>query len=106
MKPKASQEHCETLAWLLDDGHWHHKGNLQMNGRMIRAACSEQPGRFMSGQKGYMLVEFATIREIEMSVADLRSRSSHLKRRADALENAKFIRSTGTRGITQQGQLL
>lgn len=105
MKPKANQIQCETLAWLLDDGHWHMKCNLQMNERMIRAACAEQPDRFMSSQSGYKLVEFATIREIEISVADLRSRIKHLTRRAQALEDAKYIRSKGVSEITEQRQM-
>ena len=106
MKPKASTEHCELLAHLLCDGQWHIGRTLRMNHRMIRAACAAQPTRFMSSQSGYKLARFATIAEIDCAVADLRSRVKHLTDRAEALENAKYIRSSGTEQITQQPELL
>ena len=59
-----------------------------MNGRMIRAVCAEKPDYFLSSQKGYKLVKYATDEEIGISIADLRSRIRHLEDRAGALECA------------------
>ena len=108
MKPRANHEQCEHLAFLLNDGQWHFCRELEkrMNGRMVRAACEQEPGRFMSSQRGYRLVKFGTIDEIDGAIADLLSRSTCLKRRAEGLASAKFIRSAGTHAITQQAELL
>ena len=104
MKPTPTNEQCEYLAHLLADGRWHKGRTLRMNGRLIRAACAEQPGRFLSSQKGYKLVRFATEAEIDESVADLRSRIKHLTARAEGLEQAKYNQTFGQ--MTEQEQLL
>lgn len=57
-----------------------------MNGRMIRAVCAEKPEHFLSSQKGYKLVKYATDEELDIAIADLRSRIRHLDDRAGALE--------------------
>lgn len=106
MKPKVSTEQCELLAWSLGDGQWHKGRTLRMKHRTIRAVCAAEPKTFMSGQRGYKLVKFATIPEMDRSVADLRSRIAHLRKRADALEDARFTRSMPKQGITRQAQLL
>lgn len=106
MKPKVHPIQGEVLAWYLEDGQWHKGRTLQMRHRTIRAVCAAEPGRFMSGQLGYKLVKFATIPEIDRSVADLRSRIAHLRERADALEDARFTRSMPRQGITRQARLL
>lgn len=106
MKPKANTEQCELLAFLLDDGRWHKGRTLRMNHRMIRAACAAEPDRFLSSQSGYKLVQFASIAEIDIAVADLRSRIVHIRGRAEALEQARCHRFAGMFDITRQGQLL
>jgi hypothetical protein len=105
MKPKANTEQCELLAFLLDDGQWHKGRTLQMNNRMIRAACAEQPHRFISGQSGYKLAEFASVRELNIAVRDLRSRAACLRRRATAIEEGRYRRFVDNQ-ITDQEALL
>ncbi len=105
MKPKANTEQCELLAFLLDDGQWHTARTLRMNGRMIRAACEEQPQRFISGQSGYKLAEFASIREINIAVRDLRSRAACLQRRAWGIERGRYQRFVDNQ-MTEQEALL
>ncbi len=104
MKPKPKHKHRELLAFLLQDGQWHIGKTLNIEGRMIRACCEAEPGRFMSGQSGYKLVEFATNAEIKRGVADLRSRSKCLRERAEGLELA-YYRRTQPRQVTQQESL-
>ncbi len=104
MKPKPNREQRERLAFLLQDGQWHIGKTLRIEGRMIRACCEAETGRFMSGQSGYKLVQFATNAEIQCGVADLRSRSKCLRQRAEGLELA-YYRRTQPRQVTQQESL-
>ncbi len=104
MKPKANTEQCELLAFLLDDGQWHKGRTLRMNGRMIRAACAEQPRRFLSGQSGYKLVAFARLPEIDAAIADLRSRIARLNDRANELALARYNRVVDFQ-MVKQGSL-
>ena len=87
-KPKAKTEDCRELWRILSDGQWHLGREIPMNNRMIRAVCAEKPEHFLSSQKGYKLVKYATDDEIDIAIADLRSRIRHLDDRAGALEFA------------------
>lgn len=80
------------LAMFLADGRWHVSRTINMEHRTIRAICAEFPTEFLSGQKGYKLVRYATAYEINMAVLDLRSRIKHLRDRAVALERAGLSR--------------
>ena len=93
MKPTPRVEECRKLWSLIDDGKWHKARTIAMNSRMIRAICSAKPDHFLSTQKGYKLVKFATDSEIEIAVADLRSRMKHLNARASSLEHELLQRS-------------
>ena len=95
MKPKVKREHCVNLWAELHDGKWHKCKTIAMNSRMIRAVCEEKPEHFLSSQKGYKLFKYATDLEIEISIADLRSRMKHLDARASGLENALHARLNG-----------
>ena len=92
MKPKVKREHCVKLWKLLSDGQFHKAKDLPMNSRMIRAVCSEKPEHFLSTQQGYKLTKYATDEEIDIAVADLRSRIKHLDARASGLEWALTMR--------------
>ena len=95
MKPKVKREHCVQLWNQLKDGRWHKCKTIAMNSRMIRAVCEAKPEHFLSSQKGYKLFKYATDLEIEISIADLRSRMKHLDARASGLENALQDRHNG-----------
>jgi len=88
MKPSVKREHCARLWHLLSDGQWHKGRDINMNHRMIRAVCQEKPNHFLSSQQGYKLVKAATDEEIDIAIADLRSRMKHLDHRASGLELA------------------
>lgn len=70
---------------------------------MIRAACSAQPSRFMSSQKGYKLVKFGTDDEVDESLADLKSRVRCL---SDRLEGLQYAKDHGghLREVSRQGE--
>jgi len=95
MKPRVKDWHCRRLWMLLNDGKWHKSKDIDMISRMIRAVCEEKPNHFLSSQKGYKLVKYATDEEINISIADLRSRMKHLDARASGLESALYERSNG-----------
>lgn len=80
------KEHAFDLGKFLSDGGWHKRKDILMEPRMIRKVCEEWPDVYMSGPEGYKMVEFATKREVELSLAHLRSRVEHISRRADGLE--------------------
>jgi len=86
-KPRVKREHCVKLWHALADGQFHKGKDLPMNSRMIRAVCAELPSFFLSTQNGYKRADFATVDEIENSIADLRSRINHIDTRASALES-------------------
>ena len=92
MKPKAKIENCRALWRILSDGKWHKSKDIPMNHRMIRACCEAKPEHFLSGQKGYKLVRYASDAELQHAIADLRSRVKHLNARADSLERAAYTR--------------
>ena len=94
MKPKVSDEQCRALYELLIDGNWYKARQIPMNDRLIRACCAEKPEHFLSSQQGYKITAKATIGEIDVAVADLRSRIIHLDKRAGALECVAAQRHT------------
>ena len=83
---KANRSDAVALWNLLASGEFIKARDIDMNARMIRAVCNEYPNHFLSTQAGYKRVTNATEDEIENAIADLRSRCSHMSRRADALE--------------------
>jgi hypothetical protein len=95
VKPTVDKAHKRTLWIALHDGKWHKGKDINMESRMIRAVCAAEPGEFLSGQQGYKLVRYSTDAEINESIADLRSRVSHLNERAAGLETVL---------VTRQGQ--
>lgn len=107
MKPKPNTEQCELLAFLLDDGQWHTSRTLRLeiNHRMIRAVCEQQPHRFISGQSGYKLAKFASVREMNIAARDLRSRAACLLRRANGIEDGRYRRFVDHQ-MTEQETLL
>ena len=70
-----------------------------MADRTIRAVCSEKPDYFLSTQKGYKRVDFATTAELEESIAGLHSRINEIRRRADALERVLQTREDRNLGL-------
>ena len=86
-KPRVKREHCVTLWHALADGKFHKARELPLNNRLIRAVCAEHPQHFLSTQKGYKRADKATLNEIRNSIADLRSRITHIDKRASALED-------------------
>ena len=59
-----------------------------MNNRTIRQVCSDHPSVFLSGQRGYKLVEHASDSEINEAIAFLLSQVKHMAERAKGLECA------------------
>jgi len=72
---------------------------------MIRAVCSEKPEHFLSTQKGYKLVKYATDEELAESIADLRSRIKKMDNRAHALEEVQYYRGAGQRELLDQREI-
>lgn len=83
---KAGRADAVTLWNALKSGEFQKAREIDMPARMIRAVCNEYPNHFLSTQAGYKRVTDATEDEVENAIADLRSRCSHMQRRADALE--------------------
>ena len=92
MKPYAKDTDLRRLAFLLHDGRWHKAKDLRMDSRLIRACCAEAPDQFISTQKGYRLLRYASDQEVNEAIADLRSRITHLNDRATRLERAAATR--------------
>jgi hypothetical protein len=88
MKPNIDKQHKRRLWIALSDGQWHLRKNINMENRMIRAVCQAEPDQFLSSQKGYKLVRYASDEEINESIADLMSRAKHMSERARGLERA------------------
>ena len=91
--PKVTGHDGADLWDLLRDGAFHKAKDLDMESRKIRAVCAVYPNQFLSTQRGYKIVKKASDDEIENAIADLRSRMSHLNRRASALESVLRDRS-------------
>lgn len=92
MKPNVDKAHKRRLWIVLSDGKWHLRKHINMENRMIRAVCQAEPDQFLSSQRGYKLVRYASDAEINESIADLRSRSKHMNERASGLERALMER--------------
>lgn len=60
--------------------------------RTIRAMASASAGRIISGQKGYALIEEATVEEVRHAAAWLRHQGNQMIRRAHEIEQAMHTR--------------
>jgi len=80
------EEYAFSLRKALSDGRWHLSKDLLMENRMLRHLSESMPIMFMSDQRGYKLVKFATDAEIESSVHQLESKAKHIQRHATALK--------------------
>lgn len=80
------------LRFLLADGEWHHRKNIEMSPRLVRYLCNEFPADFISSQRGYKLFTRATDEEVGVAIADLKSRMEHMRRRIAGMERALYNR--------------
>lgn len=88
MKPgKATASDARELFDQLHGRGFTKAKNIRMQPRKVRQICSDFPEHFLSTQRGYKCVVEASDAEIEVAVRDLRSRSAHLNRRANALDS-------------------
>ena len=94
MKPKVNREDKIELWLILADGKWHKASSIVLcsqlwkSTRIIRAVCESEPDKFISSQKGYKRVDFATDEELEEARNDLMSRASKMLERAQGVDRA------------------
>ena len=88
MKPKVTREQARELWQMLKGRGFVKAKNLDMESRLIRAICAEQPEHFLSTQSGYALVRECSDAQVSEAIADLRSRAKCITARADALDAA------------------
>ncbi len=86
MKPKVTRDTAVTLWKQLAGKGFRKAKEIDMPNRLIRAVCTEYPSHFLSTQQGYKLTSEASVNEIEVAIADLKSRCRHMQNRANALE--------------------
>lgn len=72
---------AKKLAWLLDT-----------DDRTVRAIAAASHGRIISGQKGYCLIEEATVEEANHAASWLRHQAAEMTRRAHQIEQAMHRR--------------
>ena len=65
---------------------------LGWSDRKVRAVASESQGRIISGQKGYCLIEEATVEEANHFVSWMRSQARQMQQRAHEVEKAMHRR--------------
>tara|TARA_B100001057_G_C22559646_1_gene836762 strand:- start:375 stop:713 length:339 start_codon:yes stop_codon:yes gene_type:complete len=77
------------------------------NGAKIRAIANGSCTLVSNTQQGYRHVDYATVDEVQHSIADLRSRIAHMARRAGAMEIHVITKKFGSASpVLEQGSLL
>ena len=94
--PAVSREDVSWVVQYLAGNGWQTaaqlKARLYFNDRKLRAIASASEGRIISGQKGYALIEEATVEEARHAAAWLRHQGNLMIRRAHEIEQAMHTR--------------
>lgn len=82
-----------VFMYALSDGAWHSGKSLthelQTNERVIRQIADYSKGRVISSEKGYRLIECATVAEIDHAEARLLSQARKMTERAVEIRRAR-----------------
>lgn len=93
--PTVSEQDVAWMVWALTGRGWlpAKKLAIYVNDRMLRAIAAASDGRIISGQKGYCLIEEATVEEVQRFCASMRSQAKRMLERAAQTEKAMHKRS-------------
>ena len=85
-----------ALVARLDGAGWQTAKQLKADGygdRTLRAIASASAGRIISGQRGYCLIESATVEDARHAAAWLRHQAAEMNARAADIERAMHRRA-------------
>ena len=79
---------------VLEDGRWHSAADLGMSvpgldERTVRAIAERSEGRIIGGDRGYRLIQHATVSEIDHVEKRLRSQARRMLRRVIEIRKAR-----------------
>lgn len=97
-RPKIDPADANRIYAILEGGRWVKGRELAERARVpvrLIRAIAEETGAIISSQAGYKLTKKATRQEIEISIADLRSRAEHINARANRLTEYLYSRAAG-----------
>lgn len=90
--PAVTPADVEWLVFRLRGCGWVRAREMRGSDRRLRAVASASLGRIISGQKGYCLIEEATVEEARHAAAWLRHQGTEMIRRASEIERAMHKR--------------